>query len=68
VLLVIVLIANVFFGSAFLEFINARPGAIDGDYGQPYFVERERWKIQLANGVRMLNDQAKERAASPSHA
>jgi hypothetical protein len=66
VLLVIVLMANVFFGSAFLEFINASPGSIDGDYGQPYFVERERWKTELAHAVRRLNDQARELAASPS--
>ena len=46
-LLVVVLAANVSFGSAFLAFVTARPEAIHGDYGQPYFVERQRWQREL---------------------
>ena len=56
VLLVVVLIANLSFGSAFLAFIRSRPDAIDGDYGQPYFVERDRWETQLEDALRKIDD------------
>jgi hypothetical protein len=49
--LVTVLVANVGFMSAFLTFVQTRPEEIGGAYGQPYFVERQRWEARLRDAL-----------------
>jgi hypothetical protein len=49
--LVTVLVANVGFMSAFLTFVQTRPEEVGGAYGQPYFVERQRWEAKLRDAL-----------------
>lgn len=53
--LIVVLVANVSFGFSFLAFVRAHPETVDGSYGEPYFVGRERWERELAEGFQRID-------------